>query len=94
MKAQEATRDTPENILVNELISYPEVDYDRESELLYKLARQVITKLGNGRNAGELNNIILYHKREIGCKIYLCSTAAVTFIWRALVLRNRVGLSV
>lgn len=63
-------RDIPENILVNELINYPEVDYDRESELLYKLARQAITKLGNGRNSEDLENIVLYHKREIGKYIY------------------------
>jgi len=63
-------RDIPENILVNELINYPEVDYDRESELLYKLARQAIAKLGNGRNSEDLENIVLYHKREIGKYIY------------------------
>ncbi|MDO8591009.1 MAG: DEAD/DEAH box helicase family protein [bacterium] len=63
-------RDVPENILVNELINYPEVDYDRESELLYKLARQAITKLGKGRNDEDLENIVLYHKREIGKYIY------------------------
>ena len=63
-------RDIPENILVNELINYPEVDYDRESELLYKLARRAIAKLGNGRNNEDLENIVLYHKREIGKYIY------------------------
>lgn len=63
-------RDTPENILVNELINYPEVDYDRESELLYKLAKQAIAKLGNARSEEDLKNIVLYHKREIGKYIY------------------------
>lgn len=63
-------RDTPENILVNELINYPEVDYDRESELLYKLAKQAIAKLGNARSEEDLGNIVLYHKREIGKYIY------------------------
>jgi type III restriction enzyme len=63
-------RDIPENILVNELINYPEVDYDREAELLYKLARQAIAKLGNRRNGEDLKNIVLYHKREIGKYIY------------------------
>ena len=63
-------RDTPENILVNELINYPEVDYDRESELLYKLAKQAIAKLGNARSEEDLENIVLYHKREIGKYIY------------------------
>jgi len=63
-------RDVPDNILVNELINYPEVDYDRESELLYKLAKQAIAKLGNGRVNEDLENIVLYHKREIGKYIY------------------------
>lgn len=63
-------RDIPEDILVNELINYPEVDYDREAELLYKLARQAITKLGNSRSDEDLKNIVLYHKREIGRYIY------------------------
>jgi type III restriction enzyme len=63
-------RDTPENILVNELINYPEVDYDRESELLYKLAKQTIAKLGDARSEEDLENIVLYHKREIGKYIY------------------------
>jgi len=65
-----AERDTPENILVNELINYPEVDYDRESELLYKLAKQAIAKLGNARSEGDLENIVLYNKRGIGKYIY------------------------
>ena len=63
-------RDTPENILVNELINYPEVDYDRESELLYKLAKQAIAKLGNARSEEDLENIVLYNKRGIGKYIY------------------------
>ncbi|MFH1252739.1 MAG: DEAD/DEAH box helicase family protein [Candidatus Uhrbacteria bacterium] len=63
-------RDIPENILVNELINYPEVDYDRESELLYKLGKQAIAKLGNARSEEDLENIVLYHKREIGKYIY------------------------
>ncbi len=63
-------RDTVENILVNELINYPEVDYDRESELLYALARQAIAKLGSGQTDEDLKNIVLYHKRDIGKYIY------------------------
>ena len=43
-------RDTPSNIIMNELVNYPEVDYDREAELLYKVVQQAITKLGAGRN--------------------------------------------
>ncbi|MBI5359185.1 MAG: DEAD/DEAH box helicase family protein [Planctomycetes bacterium] len=64
-------RDSTENIIVNELVNYPEVDYDRESELLYKLAKQAIEKLKSGKSEDDLRNIILYHKREIGRYIYV-----------------------
>jgi hypothetical protein len=29
--------DSPENLLVNELINYPEIDYDTQAGLLFKL---------------------------------------------------------
>ena len=63
-------RDIPINILVNELINYPDIDYDQTSDLLYKLAGQSVRKLGDGRTDGELKNIILYHKREIARFMY------------------------
>lgn len=63
-------RDTPSNIIMNELVNYPEVDYDREAKLLYKIVQQAIAKLGNGRSDEDLKNIILYHKREIGQFVY------------------------
>lgn len=64
-------RDTAENIIVNELINYSDVEYDREAELLYKLTRQAIAKLGQGRGEEDLRNIVLYHKREIGQYVYV-----------------------
>ena len=63
-------RETVENIIVNELINYSEIDYDREAELLYKLTGQAIEKLGKGHSPEDLRNIVLYHKREIGQYIY------------------------
>ena len=63
-------RDVPINILVNELINYPDIDYDQASDLLYKLAEQSVRKLGDGRTADELKNIIIYHKKEIARFIY------------------------
>lgn len=63
-------RDIPENIIVNELINNDDVDYERESDLLYKLARQAILKLGTGGGERDLRNIVLYHKRDIGRYIY------------------------
>jgi len=62
-------RDTPLNIIVNELINYPAIEYDKHSKLLYKLAGQAISKLNRG-NDKELRNIVLYHKREIAGFIY------------------------
>ncbi len=63
-------RDTPINIIVNELINYSDIDYDQISDLLYKLAGQAVGKLGDGRSDEELRNIVLYHKREIAKFIY------------------------
>lgn len=63
-------RDIPSNIIMNELVNYPEVDYDRDAELLYKLVQQTITRLGKDRKGEDLKNIVLYHKREIAKFIY------------------------
>ncbi len=64
-------RDSNENIIVNELINYPEIDYDRESALLHKLANQAIVKIKKDYDEETINNIVLYHKREIGKYIYV-----------------------
>jgi len=63
-------RDIPSNIIMNELVNFPEVDYDRESELLNKVVDLAIAKLGSGRSEEDLKNIVLYHKREIGQFVY------------------------
>jgi len=64
------TRDTPVNIIVNELINYPEVDYDQASDLLYALANSAITKLHEGKTEEDVKNIVLYHKKQIASFIY------------------------
>jgi len=69
-KGPGVTRDSVEKIIVNELMNYEDVDYDREAVLLYKLADRAIARLGDGRTADELRNIVLYHKRQIGQYIY------------------------
>jgi type III restriction enzyme len=63
-------RDIPVNIIVNELINFPEVDYDREAELLFKLATQAVAKLGYDREKEDVRNIIIYHKHDIAKFIY------------------------
>lgn len=63
-------RDIPSNIIMNELVNYPEVDYDKEADLLYKIVQQALEKLGSNRDHEDLKNIVLYHKHEIGQFIY------------------------
>jgi type III restriction enzyme len=41
---QKVLYDSIENIIVNELMNYPEIDYDSQSELLFKLTGQAINK--------------------------------------------------
>ena len=62
--------DSPENIIVNELMNYPEIDYDEQSELLFKLTRQVIEKFRTYLDDDKLMNVVQFHKKEIGSYIY------------------------
>jgi len=63
-------RDTLENVVVNELINYPEVDYERDADLLHMLTKQAIEKLGNDKSSDDVKNIVTYQKRDIGQYIY------------------------
>ena len=58
----------PEN--PNELINYPEVDYDAQADLLFKLAGQAALKFRTYFNEDDLMNVVQYNKREIGRYIY------------------------
>lgn len=62
--------DSPENIIVNELINYPEIDYDEQAEFLFKLAYQATAKFKEYLKDEELENVVQYHKSEIGRFIY------------------------
>ena len=62
--------DRPDNIIVNEIISHPEIDYDEQTGLLFKLARQAIDKFMSYLNDENLMNVVQYHKRDIGNLIY------------------------
>jgi len=63
-------RDVPENIIINELINFPEVDYDRDADLLHKLAKQVLDALAKGKTPDDLGNIVIYHKSNIADYIH------------------------
>ena len=62
--------DTPENILVNELMNYSEISYDDQAELLYKLAGEGVEKFRSYLTDDKLMNVVQYHKEEIGRYIH------------------------
>ena len=62
--------DSPEKIIVNELMNYPEIDYDDQSGFLFKLVGQAIEKFRTYLNDDKLMNVVQYNKKEIGSYIY------------------------
>lgn len=65
------SRDTPVNQVVSAIIDYPEVDYDRNSELLHKLAKQALDALSrNVGSAGDLRTLVRQFRRPIAANIY------------------------
>ena len=62
--------DSLENIIVNELINSPEIDYDSQSDLLFKLAGQAVEKFRTYLVEDDVTNVTQYHKKEIGNYIY------------------------
>lgn len=57
--------DKLDNIIVNELINIPEVNYDTTARLLFKLARQVIEKLQSYLDEEGVKNVVQYRKKNI-----------------------------
>lgn len=62
--------DKPENLILNELINFAEIDYDSQAELLQKLVGQALVKLKNYLAEEAVINVVKYHKREIANLIY------------------------
>jgi len=62
--------DSLENLVVNELINYPEIDYDEQTDFLFKLADQSIAKFKSYLKEDDVTNVVKYHKNEIGRFIY------------------------
>ncbi len=54
------------NAIVNELLNYDEVDYDKHGDLLYKLSEQVIEHLKSYLPASkDIDNVVQYYKKQI-----------------------------
>lgn len=65
------TIDRPDNVIVSELMNFPEVDYDTQSELLFKLVHQAIDKFNSVlKDENEVMNVIEYYAKEIAKAIY------------------------
>lgn len=63
--------DTPVNQIVSALIDYDEIDYDKNSELLYHLAGQAVDAISkNMDNADDLPKVVNQFKRAIAYSIY------------------------
>ena len=59
-----------QDIIVNELINYNEVDYDEHADLLYKLAGQALLSIKAGRDQKSVENIVWNRKKNIAEFIY------------------------
>jgi type III restriction enzyme len=64
------TQDRPENKIVNELINFPEIDYDSTAELLFKLTSQALDKYKSYLEDDEVMNVVDYNTKNIAELIY------------------------
>ncbi len=61
-----AREERPENYLVRHLVDLPQVDYDSQSDLLYKLAGQVVGRLRQYLSTeDDIENVLLAHGRRL-----------------------------
>lgn len=62
--------DKPENLILNELVNFPEIDYDSQADLLQKLVGQAMGQLQSYLDEEKSLNVVRYHKRDIAALIY------------------------
>jgi type III restriction enzyme len=62
--------DSPERLIVNQLLNFSEIDYEQNSDLLFNLATQAVAKFHTYLDDEKLLNVVQYHKKEIGDFIY------------------------
>lgn len=60
----------PENYIIRHLIGFPEVDYDSQSDLLYKLCGQVVDRLASYLTAEEVEAVALEHGKALAKFIF------------------------
>ena len=60
----------PQRVILNELCKKPEIDYEKCSNLLFKLIGQLCTYYSSLYGKNGLENIVMMYRRDIGNKIY------------------------
>jgi type III restriction enzyme len=65
-KAEAVHEELLENYLIRHLVDFPEIDYDSQSELLFKLSQQMVQRL-RGYLAGEdeVESVLLVHGKDM-----------------------------
>jgi type III restriction enzyme len=65
-RAEGAREERPENYLVRHLMDMPEVDYDSQSELLFKLSGQMVQRLQTYLlTEDDIENVLLVHGKDL-----------------------------
>ena len=59
---------SPVKLLISELINIPEIDYDSNADLLYKLSRQAIEKIQSNLGEGEQLKTVVFQSRSFIAK--------------------------
>lgn len=60
----------PEKAILEELREKSEIDYEKTSDLLFKLINQLISKFKNEFNNEQVKNIVMMYKKELANEIY------------------------
>lgn len=60
----------PKKVILEQLRTKPEIDYEKCSALLFKLITQVCDHYENQHGMNGMQNIVMMYKRDIGNKIY------------------------
>ncbi len=71
LKARTTAKGTPLRSLVSELINYPEIDYDQNADLLFKLSQQALNALSETvDDAKQVSELVFDYKKLIARRVY------------------------
>ena len=70
LKARTTTKGSPLRMLVSELINYPEIDYDENADLLFKLSQQALDALSETLDTKQVSDVVFDYRKLIARRIY------------------------